>query len=82
MTAPQRASGGTKLTRSPEPRRPMLWSIEAFSQALAMGAYIKGHRWTCLQCESGVGQAPTHALATEAAETHWRANHNHQETRA
>ena len=81
MTRPLRASTARTLTRSPEPRRPLRWSIEEFYQELGHGAYIKGQRWQCLHCESGTGSAPTHHLADQAAATHWMANHNHhQET--
>lgn len=81
MTAPLRASRTPRLTRSPEPRRPLLWGIEEWSAEFVFGTRV-GFDWTCLLCASGTGQAPTHQQADNAAHIHWRAFHNHQETRA
>ena len=81
MTRPQRATPARKLTRSPEPRRPLLWSIEGWSAEFVFGTRV-GFDWTCLVCESGTGQAPTHQQADNDAHIHWRANHNHQEATA
>lgn len=82
MTRPLRASVARKLVRSPEPRRPLRWSIEARPYFRDDGTLHAVHDWCCLQCESGTGSAPTHQLADQAAATHWRAAHTNQETRA
>lgn len=82
MIRPARASTARKLTRSPEPRRPLLWSIERKVAVFVPGAALEIYEWTCLLCASGTGQAPTHQQADNDAHIHWRANHNHQEARA
>lgn len=83
MTRPQRATPARKLTRPPEPRRPLLWSIEESDTGVQdHNLPMTVHDWTCLLCASGTGQAPTHQQADNDAHIHWRANHNHQETRA
>ena len=79
MTRPQRATPARKLTRSPEPRRPRRWSIERIGAVSVPGAALEIYEWTCLLCASGTGLAPTYSLADQAAATHWRAAHNHQE---
>lgn len=79
MTRPQRATPARKLTRSPEPRRPLLWSIEERIRSVPGVFFATFHDWQCLLCASGTGQAPTHQQADNDAHIHWRANHNHQE---
>lgn len=76
MTRPQRATPDRKRTRSPEPRRGLLWSIEPMRGWIIPGA-IPGsvYDWTCLLCASGTGQAPTHQQADNDAHIHHQSAH-------
>ena len=77
MIRPQRASTARVLARSPEPRRPLLWSIEEVRSVVDFIQCV-AHEWQCLLCASGTGQAPTHHQADQAARTHWMAAHTGQ----
>lgn len=77
MIRPQRASTARVLARSPEPRRPLLWSIEEVRSVVDFIQCV-AHEWQCLLCASGTGQAPTDTQAHQAARTHWMAAHTGQ----
>lgn len=79
MIRPQRASTARVLARSPEPRRPLLWSIEEVRSVVDFIQCV-AHEWQCLLCASGTGQAPTHHQADQAAHIHHQSHHTNEGT--